>query len=694
MDNVTYNGLCVKLWRVPFVVLIFTAFVFVSGAWGACSSVGSLNGLQGTSYCSSNTITRDYLQCSSSLNYRSTSSCTQLGCTSNLSVVFRGSSSGWLHCAVSGGFAGCSGFQSLAEFNIVGCSTQCEADSVVCSQNPEATWNSDNCTCDTLTPPDTTYRCQNTTIGSSTDGVRPIAVIYRCISTGSSSDQCIQTNTLNGTCQDWGFCPDGVADCDVSPDSTGRPPCSRSGGSTTSSRNCYYQCPDGSSMACAPTSTEYVAGNIYVGSCPERPPASCYPGSSSGDSSFVSSSSVSPGSSSGFAPDTLDPGTNIDYTQILVAIHDTLHHANKQRDILKKWDLSLVPSVENIDDWTLNTWRETESIDNKLQTYQSEGFNLASDVKSDIDSARSLLYEIERFLEDDSLKVYSSDTSLNPLVRDIRDVLLDSSLSRSDSLKNEALAGAFRPYLADSGLFYADGVGGRMLGAVLDNFGRDSALSSLCERYYQCLRSGGGPGACSSIDPEGSCTSGGTPIDGITNISMSILETLWDGLFGDDSTPSPGVAPVDSSVDLGPGYSSAVADMSEAIDSALSPNLKNIIDDIKRKADSLKNARPDSVKVSPDSLWRDSSELAQYVDHILLPSGTGTDCFICQANLGTLNGLSDTTLAIYIDFSNFGGYNWCEIIRAVVKIATLVTCISLTLGSWAAAFGYNPKNDS
>lgn len=661
----------------------------VYGAWGACTE-GSYwtapevlsTGHRGSSACNSAIASMSY------------------ECPPSNGVYFQNIEKNGPSCwrdVVNGCGYGCDIYRMQVQCQYkYSCSTQCEADSLACLAKGEPfTWNSENCSCDSLAPPDTTYHCQNTTIGSSTAGVRPVAKIYRCISSGSSSDNCTETSQLNGTCQDWGFCPDGVADCDVPPDSTGRPPCTRSGGSTTSSRNCYYQCPDGSTMACAPTSTEYVAGNIYVGSCPERPPASCYPGSSSsGDSSSVSSSSVSPGSSSAFAPDTLDDGTNIDYTKILVAIHDTLHHANQQRDILKKWDLSLVPAVENIDDWTLNTWRETESIDSKLYTFQSEGFNLASDLKSDIDSARLLLDEINRFLEDDSLKVYSSDTSLNPLVRDIRDVLLDSSLSRSDSLKNEALAGAFRPYLADSGMFHADGIGGRMLGAVLANFGRDSALSSLCERYYQCLRSGGGPGACSSIDPDGSCTLGGTPVDGIANISMSILETLWDGLFGDDSTPSPGVVSVDSSVDLGPGYSSAVADMSEAIDSALSPNLKNIIDNIKHKVDSLKNARPDSVKVSPDSLWRDSAELVQYVDHILLPSGTGTDCFICQANLGNLNGLSDTSLAIYIDFSNFGGYNWCEIIRAVVKIATLVTCISLTLGSWAAAFGYNPKNDS
>lgn len=691
MDNVTYNDLCVKLWRVPFVVLVFIAFVFVSGSWGACRSYTTNAGMI-SQYCGSGgsgscESCASFSECADEASFAE--ACRLRAPVSGVSkYVGQNSQSA---CVKEG--LNCSYNQHI-HVDCVVCPDQCSADSIACSRNPEATWNSDNCTCDTLTPPDTTYRCQNTTIGSATDGVRPIAVIYRCISTGSSSDQCVQTNTLNGTCDDWNFCEKGASDCEIPPEPDNRNPCRRSGGSTTSSKYCYYQCADGSSRACTPSSTEYVAGALWVGTCPEKPSDQCDPPLYSSADGGGSSSSVAPpaSSSSAVPPDTLDNG-DIDYTEILNAIRDTLHRANRQRADIESWSTSLLPNVENIADWTLNNWQTSEGINSKLKTFQEQGFNLASDTKKDLDSARLLLDEINDFLRNDTLN-YPVDTSLNPVVRDIRDILLDSTLSTSDSLKNAALADAFKPYMPDSGFFRLDGLGGKLFETLFQNFSRDSAKASLCDRYYACLRSGGGPGACASIDPDMACTSGGTPMDGVANISMSILETLWDGIFGDDSTAPPGVAPVDSSVDVSPVYSSAVADMSEAIDSALSPNLKNIIDDIKNKADSLKNARPDSVKVSPDSLWRDSSEFAQYVDHILLPSGTGTDCFICQANLGDFNGLTDTTLSIYIDFSNFGGYNWCEIIRAVVKIATLVTCISLTLGSWAAAFGYNPKNDA
>ena len=106
------------------------------------------------------------------------------------------------------------------------------------------------------------------------------------------------------------------------------------------------------------------------------------------------------------------------------------------------------------------------------------------------------------------------------------------------------------------------------------------------------------------------------------------------------------------------------------------------------------NANNDSTKIQPDSLWLDSAAAANYARHMLLPSGTGNNCFICHADLGNFGGLTDNNLSIHIDFSNFGGFNFCDIIRAVIKIMTFVVCMSLTLGSWAAAFGYSPKNDA
>lgn len=574
------------------------------------------------------------------------------------------------------------------------CSSQCEADSVACvnSANPDASWNSANCTCDTLVPPDTTYKCVNTTMASGTYGERPIAHVYRCVSTGSSSDVCERTSTLNGTCQDWGFCPEGESDCDIPPDPNNEYPCTRSGGGTTSSGRCYYQCPDGSSVACKPTGTEYVAGAIWVGVCPERPPEGCLPPRPTGESS---SSEVLPLSSSSevfdtIPPDTIDPGTNIDYSRILQAIHDTLHVANKQREILKDWDVDFMRpvkgSIENIEGYTLSSWQKESEINNNLTGFQDRGFNLAADVKSDIDSSRLLLDEIKQFLKNDSLKTYSTDTTYNPLLRDIAGKL-DSTGSVDSTY------GLLRPFFKDSGQYKSPIT--RFLESFSSNFERSNEDETFCSSYYACL-SGGGRMDCASRFPGAldKCINGGSPLDGVINVEMGILETIWDAIFGADSTPLPSDDDSDSVDVLPPGFSSASAELKRANDSLGSFNLGITLDSMRKMLDSAKKIGNDTTKIQPDSLWLDSSEARRYVEHILLPSGTGTDCFICHADLGTFGGLTDTTLKVHIDFSNFGGYNWCEIIRAVVRIATLVVCISLTLGSWAAAFGYNPKNDA
>ena len=164
--------------------------------------------------------------------------------------------------------------------------------------------------------------------------------------------------------------------------------------------------------------------------------------------------------------------------------------------------------------------------------------------------------------------------------------------------------------------------------------------------------------------------------------------------FGDDSTELKEHA-VDTDWVAPPAADSAKHGLLSTIAALFSrDSTEAILNKVTQMKDSVERSKRDSVKIQPDSLWLDSSDAANYVSHILLPSGTSSECFVCSAQLGNFGGLTDSSLSIYIDFGNFGGYDWCAIIRAVVRIATLVICISLTLGSWAAAFGYNPKNDA
>lgn len=148
-------------------MLLVLIMAMCSGAWGACQSIDKLTGNQGTSYCSSNTINRNYSQCKRSLNYRSVNECTQTNCTANLEVNIQGGSSGWLYCNVSGGFIGCSGYQSIVDINIIACETQCEADSIGCI-NEGKSWNSAKCECEVCKSDSTWFSDSSCVLSGST----------------------------------------------------------------------------------------------------------------------------------------------------------------------------------------------------------------------------------------------------------------------------------------------------------------------------------------------------------------------------------------------------------------------------------------------------------------------------------------------------------------------------------------------
>lgn len=598
------------------------------------------------------------------------------------------------------------------------CSRACELDSITCAA-PNV-WNSTTCACDPPPlppPPDFTWHCQNT--GGPTPGgfgAPPTADLYQCENkSGESGQVCVLKRKLHGTCQDWGFCKDGVEDCHIDPEK-GNPPCGRSGEPFTTSPRCYYACADGTDLSCKPVSTQYVAGAIYKGECPGDPPEGCRPESSSSGSS---SSGVAVSSSSyGTTPDDWrdtvpnSPGGSqppqIDYTRILAAIHDTLHRANEQREFLMELDNNISFDVDNISNYTEYIYNQESAIssgvsgiNNKLTSFQENGFSLVSETAQDISNSRQLLDEINSYLRSDSLYSREPDTVYNPLLRDIKGAIdsinVNVALDSGSTLfsRDSAFSRWWSNYMADTA--QSNGVVGRLYEDVKRAVG-DSVKNASCARFMACYSKQptfSNSQACASsvgVTLE-QCSVGGSPLDVHLNVAEGILKTIWNAIFGDDSTEV-SISPVDSAVSFSPAMSQAFQDVEGAKSGLSLDSLSKTIQDVKARVDSARARKNDSVKIQPDSLWLDTAQAKQYVQTLLLPSGTGTDCFICHADLGNFGGLARENLSIHIDFSNFGGYNFCEIVRVIIKIATLVTCISLTLGSWAAAFGYNPKNDA
>lgn len=632
------------------------------------------------------------------------------GCSNKCSSVsFRGDG-GSKYCSAKDGralscdYLGNGGSQGTFTFNLIQCTTQCEADSVA-GCPPGKVWSSSYCAC--VDPPpipkDTTWHCQNA------GGPEPggfggprVAKLFKCY-----DGSCHNTRDLSGSCQDWGFCEDGVDDCEIA-DSLGTPPCGRSGSRFITSSKCVYACADGKDLSCTPVSTGYVAGNIYAGECPSLPPDGCRPSSSSsGVSSSVSSSPSSGASSSPSNTDwrdTINPGNGgqLDYTRILEAILDTLHRANVQRDFVLDLENNISLDLDNISNYSEYNYQQLSNLNSKGSAINSALVDLNTTLvgaAGDLSTSADLLGAINDYLHSDSLlSVVSGDTTYNPLLRDIKDALDSMSFNPHDTsvfVRDSVFARWFAEYANDSVL--SGGIVGdalRRFVGHMDDFA-DSATARSCSGFLSCMSVYKDLAYCNrawGVSLE-DCADGGTPLDGIWTTETSILSTLFDFFHGDstlDYTPSV----IDSAVSFSPAVSAAKIALSSASDALDAVDISGMLSHARQLVDSAKKSRSDSVKIQPDSLWLDSADAAKYVSNILMPSGTSTECFVCHADLGTFGGLSDSSLSIHIDFSNFGGYDWCALIRAVVKIATLVVCISLTLGSWLAAFGYNPKNDA
>lgn len=575
----------------------------------------------------------------------------------------------------------------------VRCTSKTEADSVNCVLNPSAPGCAQ----------DTTFHCQNTG-GSEPGGVggtKSTATIFRQINGGVA----VKTAELAGTCQDWGYCEEGVSDCEISKDSLGRNPCRRSGPEFINGYRCYYQCPDGTGLACKPVSTDYVAGATWAARCPELPSAECQPPHSSASSSPSSSPSVS---SSSFKPpqDWEDPageGDNFNYTAILAAIHDTLHIANAQRDFIRRLDSAISFNVGTIANNVIGATSAANGINNRLSTLQQNGLKLEHSYVAKIDSSKDFLREINDYLRNDTL--YSRDTSYNPLLRDIKGAIesLDEPPAGSSSsvfVRDSAFAKWWANYYADSAL--SRGAVGDALNKVSHVLTdeRDSTRQWDCKSFNECLtvyRGVDGMRYCENAwgVTMQDCSNGGTPLDGIWNAEIGILQTLWNAVWGEDSTVIDTASALDTNVVFSPKKDTAEGWLTSAISSLFSPeSTEAMLQRVERMKDSVEHAKNDTVRVQPDSLWLDSSEAAGYVQNMLLPPGTVNECWVCHAELGTFGGLVPNGLSIHVDFGNFGGFDFCAIIRAVVKIASFVVCMSLTLGSWMAAFGYNPKNDA
>lgn len=611
--------------------LLFFLVLAVNG-WASCTTgpcTGS-NGRNPTLKCAGANVSQ--------------SGTVSIGGTYDCKVNWVGTSSTNYAVSVTnrGSWCGDSTYVNNVSLNIISCTTKAEADSVNCV-NEGKDWVGGVC----KEIPTTTYHCQNRGgSGSASNlGIPQQADFYEC-----TGDVCTLTKTLAGTCQQWGVCPDGVSDCDIT-DSTGRVPCTLSGNGTSTNGRCYYQCGNGKSYNCPSTySTWGGSGDVYVGQCDPYPSEACAPDlradTTQRKNPYDSSGIVIVTPSDSIPSKTYDPSESgeIDYSLILKAIHDTLHIANNIGRS-QAWSLS---NIDSLLDYSVDFIQNISSVENK-------NFTLVGEVSRDLDSSRQLLSEIKDLMRD-TLNVrvsgVSGDSTGVPVYND------SSWFQKIFNWASGALSSS-----NDSSFTAVD-------------------CRALLVASNKCIADGGSPLDC-RLEWQQKCGNDISPVETMVDGSLTLLSRIFDYMSNGPEEPDTTYSVDSSAVER-------VKDLLSRFDSIPGFDLDSLKATLQAKIDSAQNKR-DSVQMKPDSLFMDTSSIRKKFQGsgIFLPGGTNNTCYVCRAELGTFGGLSDTSLAINIDFSDFGGYDWCELGRTVIRIATLVVVISLTLGSFAAAFGWN-----
>lgn len=517
------------------------------------------------------------------------------------------------------------------------CKTQVEADSLAhiinCQNNP----SDPSCKIDTV------YHCQNMG-GSSPGGIGGApqkALIYQCI-----GDVCTQQQVLAGSCQEWGYCDKSSSDCDIT-DSTGRVPCTRSGDGSSTNGKCYYQCGNGKNYVCNSKYSTWAGGSVYVGSCPDYPDCvtDIAKDTTSGDNPYNVGGNVK---DSTISRDTSSWGDNgsgesqLDYYPILDSILDTL-------TMVLRNARSQTYSQETISNLLSTTFQNDLDI---IADNSNKEKTLVGDIADDLGSSRLLL---------DSIKMLMGDTLIVKTVP----ASVDSSISQDSSWAEKIfdwVRGAF--------------------GSSADSSSTSRDCNALLKSANSCIAQGGNALECRKNYMD-NCLEGGSPLESQFEGAVSILGRILDYMTGEDSSA------VDTSVTVDSSALSRVQEMLSRLDSIPDFNLDSLKSSLQERLDSA--SRIDTLSMNTDSLFTDTASIRQRFQGsgIFLPGGTNSSCYVCRAELGTFGGLSDTSMVLEIDFSNFGGYNWCELIRTVIRIATLVVIISLTIGSFAAAFGWN-----
>lgn len=587
-------------------------------------------------------------------NTRATTSYNSLGCTydPNSRVVFWGNGGSFGFSAgvcgdampyLAGGYQ-CNSYRNVGTYiSFTCCNNLAEADSVKCvlfpgdpsCQVPDTTW-----TCESVYTENLVVRAQVT---MKVDGVAK------------------SENTVLGSCSENGFC-DGVmknALDSCSYDSISTKNC-KYGGQNGSA--CFYICPDGRNHQCR----QAWNGGVNIPECPQKPWKAC------ADSIYKPrppKETYSPGNYN--PPSDSQATTPSDRpemeNEILLAIRDTLHHANEQRKYQayvqeKQYDVIAGLGdyagdgvLDNIKNVATNTNAVKQSVDAvktavnniKKDTLKVEVINLSASADDRTDS----VYVVNLNQTDYSPLVFKVDT-VAEYMSDINDLI--------DTLVNDT------PRTNQILIQTLPGIASRL--DSLNNYFTDSSDAGFIYRNAVAT----------------------------TQAMMNELRPLLEVDISDSLTWSDDMPDVDTTLlEYHPHLGDTIDGWTEKwvgkswFQKVLEPALFQDADSMMRAIDSIhheweemaRDTTKDSLPL--DEMAGDSAKIRRKLSKVFLALETREQCFEFQVN----TTLGKWSYNLFIDFANMFGLDLCAFIRMVVRLMTFIAIVFTTVKGFIRAFG-------
>lgn len=535
------------------------------------------------------------------------------------------------------------------------CDTQCERDSVICVNDGKEWTTISGGTCNgkgCLEHCDSTYHCES--VYTENNVVRSNITLTDC------HGDVLQERQVLGSCSENGFCEgEEVAGSDSCSYPEPDPDKCKFGGQNGSL--CTYVCPDGKLHSCRIAWTPGQPSEYQ--NCPQKPPSDCVtPASSSSvvpdDSipdypTFTSSSSTSP-----------EPDPDCPECDYLEQIRDTLHRANEQRRFIAYTVDSIKADVGGFGAQFNSIISNTAITANKLNTSNSSLSSIASTNSQIADKLNSLdLDNITASVDSVVVHVdmsrdtvpwyFTADLDSLPVWRDtisetnrlIRDITSQVDTLVQDSAGDNILK-KFLPYVKKTFDKIEDFYSGYTLPAMLDSLQSRLGLDTLTLQEQNEVA------------------------ERITRLSDSTyVEGNW---YCEEHPDDVLCVELDSAELVGlvaPDSFDFVQFMHEQ-------------DSIKAWIDStLRDTTEDTLSLK--DLAGDSALIREKLDFLFLPGETIEECFEFRMNT-RLNGWA---INLLIDFGDIFGWDWCDLVRKIVRLVTFILIVVTTIKGYIRAFG-------